>query len=425
MSENVRRQGFINFIHAFLKQRLEEYLAKEKDEEQREKLRRRFEPSAWLADAAKRVLQLQAVTHILKPLHTEARGSNLFCPPRNLGPAEALGSHALPENFALDVVGNAAALDVYKFLRQAHEGRSLWAWLEAGDPDASASLDPDPEKAAALAEAFLSLKKEPGKMLSHTLAKQVYFLVGHDPADDSQFHLLAPLYPSSLVQAVFQKVQNDLSGEEAKTARAARKNKAWHEGEARYYPNLAVQKIGGTQPQNVSQLNSERRGVNYLFPSLPPVWVSRPVRPPRGETIFAAFGRRSKALQPILALKKFLKSDPPANWETRKKRNKYLTDIIDEFLNYALELRSLPSGWTKESACRLPQEEKDWLEPDFRTLEALTDQERPDDETLQKIIQRFGNWLNSVLDETLPVGEVEQAFWADALTHALKEADFA
>jgi CRISPR-associated protein Csy1 len=373
-----------------------------------------------LEDAAKRVLQLKAVTHILKALNTEASGSSLFCSPKSFSQTDFLGSHALPEDFAFDVVGNAAALDVDKFLRQIYEGRTLLEWLEAGDPDALAALDPDPEKAAALAEAFLGLKKKPAKPASHTLAKQVYWLAGDDPTDDVQFHLLAPLFPSSLVQAFFQKVQADRFGEEAKAARTARKSNAWHENEVRDYPDLAIQKIGGAQPQNVSQLNSERRGVNYLFPALPPVWVSRPIRPPKGDSLFTAFGRRPKALKPTLALKKFLASNPPANRETRKQRDTYLREIIDEFMNYSTELQSLPPGWTKEAACRLPQEEKDWLEPDFR--EASYDLGQPD-ETLKLIIQRFANWLNSRLERVLPVGEVEQAFWADALNLALKEAD--
>jgi CRISPR-associated protein Csy1 len=192
---------------------------------------------------------------------------------------------------------------------------------------------------------------------------------------------------------------------------------------------LAIQKIGGAQPQNVSQLNSERRGVNYLFPSLPPVWVSRPVRPPKGDSLGKAFGQRPEVYSLTQDLKKFLKTNPKPNQETRAKRNQYLSDIIGEFIVYCFELKALPSGWTREAACCLPQEEKDWLEPDFRAPEGAA--EEGADEALKKVIHRFANWLNSVLsrkdksfkDKPLPVGEVEQAFWADALTLALKEAD--
>jgi CRISPR-associated protein Csy1 len=417
MTRNLRLQGFIEFILNYLNQLLEEKLAHAKDEEQRAKFRRKFDFTVWLEDAVNRVLRLKIATHQVKAIHTGASGSSLLCPPESLSQSEYLGSHALAENFALDVVGDAAALDVYKFLRQPHEGRPLLEWLEAGDPDALAALDPDPEKAAALAEAFLSLKKSPKTPASHTLAKQIYWPAGDEPADDGQFHLLAPLYPSSLVQAVFQKVQDDQFGEKAEAARKARKAGAWHEDEARYYPDLAIQKIGGANPQNAGQLNSERRG-NHLFPSVPPVWAARGPQPPKGHSLFSSFGRRQGVRQPLLALKFFLGSNPPANRETRKRRDIYLNEIIDEFMAYAAELKSLPPGWTKEAACRLPQEEKDWLEPDFRDL--TTSPEQPD-ETV--IIHSFANWLNARLEKALPVGDVEQAFWADSLNLALKEAD--
>jgi CRISPR-associated protein Csy1 len=430
MSENRRREGFKAAINEFLRARLEEKKLAKAPADRQEDIRHKFEPAVWLEDAAKRVSQLQAVTHSLKAMHTgperlseEGGGRNLFCPPGTLPPTEFLGSHALPEQFPIDIVGNAAALDVYAFLSQVYEGRTLLEWLEEDDPDARAALDPDPEKAAELAAAFLSLKQQPKIMASHNRAKQVYWLTGDHPTDDGGFHLLAPLFPSALAHVVFLKITTDLFSEDAKKARKNKKDKAWDEAEVRDYPNLAIQKIGGSNPQNAGQLSSKRRGVNYLFPSLPPVWVSRPVRPPRGETLFTAFGRRPKTLRPTLALKKFLKSDPKPNLETRAKRNEYLYEIIDEFIQYAAELKSLPPGWTQAPACRLAQEEKDWLEPEFRVHEGEYEKGETTD-PWSGIIQRFANWLNSALgkNKALPVGEVEQAFWADAL--ARKEVDF-
>jgi len=418
ISINQRLESFKTFIREYLRQRLEEKLAKA-TAGQREKLRRKYEPAFWLADAAKRVAQLKAVTHSLKAVHSKASGTNLFCRPASLSRTDLLGSHALPENFHIDVVGNGAALDVYKFLRQVHEGRTLLDWLEAGDPDALAALSAEPEKSVALAEAFLNLKEQTSALASHTLAKQVYWLTGNEPTYDSQFHLLAPLYPTSLVHYVFQKVQDHRFGEEAKEAREAKKNKTWHENEARDYPNLAIQKIGGAYPTNVSFLNSERKGVNYLFPSLPPMWINRLVRPPKGDSLCEAFGQRPATSRLIRDFKIFLDSNPKPNQETRKKRNQYLADIIDEFIVYASKLKLLPPGWTKEASCRLPQEEKDWLEPNPGVPGGSADQGQPD-EISNKIIRCFANWLNSILDQPLPAGEVEQAFWTDAL----KEAGF-
>lgn len=46
----------------------------------------KYDYSTWLADAARRVTQIQAVTHVLKATHPDARGSSLFVEPNTLTP---------------------------------------------------------------------------------------------------------------------------------------------------------------------------------------------------------------------------------------------------------------------------------------------------------------------------------------------------
>ena len=44
----------------------------------------KYNYATWLADAARRVNQIQAVTHVLKATHPDARGSSLHVAPTNL-----------------------------------------------------------------------------------------------------------------------------------------------------------------------------------------------------------------------------------------------------------------------------------------------------------------------------------------------------
>ena len=67
---------------------------------QKEKLRQQFIPAIWLEDAARRAGQIQAVTHSLKPVHPDAKGTSLYCPPNMLAAAEVVGSHCLGDSFA-------------------------------------------------------------------------------------------------------------------------------------------------------------------------------------------------------------------------------------------------------------------------------------------------------------------------------------
>ncbi|MBF7055095.1 type I-F CRISPR-associated protein Csy1, partial [Halomonas sp. KAO] len=129
---------------------------------------------------------------------------------------------------------------------------------------------------------FASITEPKGAPSSHVMGKQLYWLVGDDPTDDTAYHLLAPLYATALTHRFYAQVSPNtwFFGDHNKAARKALKDKAPFEGGYTSYPNLAVQKLGGTKPQNISQLNSERGGQNYLLASLPPNWDSREVYAP-------------------------------------------------------------------------------------------------------------------------------------------------
>ena len=107
--------------------------------------------------------------------------------------------------------------------------------------------------------AFASLTAPRGQLASHTLAKQLYWPVGSDVQADASYHLLAPLYASSLAHKVFEILQNDRFSDEAKGARAARKDGLYSERPAREYPHLAVQQMGGTKPVSYTHLDVYKR----------------------------------------------------------------------------------------------------------------------------------------------------------------------
>ncbi|ERO62439.1 hypothetical protein P308_04240 [Pseudomonas piscis] len=81
---------------------------------------------------------------MLKATHPDARGSSLHVAPQTLPRHREVGSHMLGSDYAQDIVGNAAALDVYKFLKLEVEQRRLLDWLLEDDADLLAALSPDP-----------------------------------------------------------------------------------------------------------------------------------------------------------------------------------------------------------------------------------------------------------------------------------------
>ncbi len=409
-------------ITAFLQERLQPKLdkLKEGDAETRQKLLDEHQPAVWIADAVHRSGWIQLVSHSIKFTHPSADGSSLSSTGNPQAGALELGTHSLAGERAPDVVGNAAALDVYKFLRLNVDGRSLLEWAIARDPAFAEALSEDSAQAAEWMAAFAALPDPKGKPASHKLAKQLYWPVGN-----GTYHLLAPLLSSPLAHAVHQRIAEDRFSEAAKAARAAARVGNAHSQGYRDYPNLAIQSFGGSKPQNVSQLNSERRGQNYLLASLPPIWRSAAIHPPlKAETVFARyFERRREVRRLVGGLRKFLYrvADAKSNEGIRATRHEMVADLCDQALLMTAELRELEPGWSAGVECRLNRAEQCWLDPDRRLTdeEFATDYRRGD--WKDDVCLNFANWLNGHLktDKTL-FGGPEALAWKGMLEQELK-----
>lgn len=410
-------------INRFLQERLQPKLDKLKpeDDAQRQTLLQDYSPASWIPDAARRVGQIQQVTHALKYTHPDARGSSLSVGGNPTAGEAVVGTHTVADTLSPDVVGNAAALDVYKFLRLSVGEKTILDLATLDDPALASALSDDPDSAQAWMSAFATLTQAKGQPASNKLAKQVYW-----PIDDGRYHLLAPLFPTSLVHGVWRRIREDRFSDEAKAARQAKRDELAHPHGYREYPNVAIQNFGGTKPQNISQLNSERYGENFLLPSLPPSWKSAEVRAPLGvNSVFdRIFGNRPRVRELVRILREFLVSVERAgsNIRIRDKRVELAALIRDEAFQYAAELReALAPGWTQQPECLLNSDEQCWLDPDrarndadFATLREWGDW--PDE-----ICRRFGNWLNARLTTAnTPMGAVEAAHWSDVLEKEMR-----
>lgn len=409
-------------IQRFLDERLQTKLDKLKDDDpKRDTLIAQHQPAAWIEDAARRVGQIQVVTHALKPTHPDARGTNLYCRPEELPQREHLGSHALAAACAQDVVGNAAALDVYKFLKLTVDGCNLLEALLADDEAAVAALSDEPAQAQEWAAAFKAVLSAGKDLASHALAKQLYWPVTESATDDAGYHLLMPLYASALAQAVHERVNLARYSDEAKAARKAR----WDDKPSPHgyadYPALAARKLGGTKPQNISQLNSQRGGVSYLLGSLPPSWTSRQTLILwRTDSVFPRLRSRPDVRDTLRELAMFLRKNPDSKMETRDRRDVYVDALIDAAVGFAAQVRAaMPAGWSRDPRCQLAQCEQLWLDPG-RAASA-----GPDDADFHKawlwrdwpneVGERFAGWLNQQLERKLPVGDPEKKYWARQL----------
>ena len=362
----------------------------------------------------------QAPAAPVAPLSTVVPASSLATQIGALRANNALTLAQLAQLEAL-ATGNAAALDVYKFLRLAIDGRTLLERAIGRDPAFAEALSDDTAKAAEWMEAFARLPEPKGRIASHKLAKQLYWPVG-----DGAYHLLAPLLSSPLAHAVHKRISEDRFSDAAKAARDARRAGKAHPEGYRDYPNLVIQSFGGSKPQNISQLNSERRGENYLLASVPPVWESPAIRPPlKIETVFSRYFERRREVRRLSdALKDFLRrvADSGTNIRIRETRADLVAELCGEALHMAAELRTyLAPGWTAGAECQLNLAEQCWLDPargmgdeDFAAHGRRGDWK-------DEVCLRFGNWLNARLQtDKTHFGGLEALAWQSALGNELK-----
>lgn len=413
-------QELRQFIESFIQERLQGKLGKLKPDEddKRQALLAGHRREAWLADAARRVGQLQLVTHTLKPIHPDARGSNLHSLPQAPGQPGLAGSHELGDKLVSDVVGNAAALDVFKFLSLQYQGKNLLNWLAEDSAEAVQALSDNAEQAREWRQAFIGITAVKGAPASHSLAKQLYF-----PLPGSGYHLLAPLFPTSLVHHVHGLLREARFGEAARAAREARsRQESWPHGFSEY-PNLAIQKFGGTKPQNISQLNSERYGENWLLASLPPHWEGQEVRAPLQQaSVFEHhFSQSPEVAELTSTLRRFLATTAHNNLAIRQYRAQLVGQICGEALQYAARLRELEPGWSASPDCRLHEAEQLWLDPlRVHTDEAFMRRRLWGDWPVE-VSERFANWLNQALtSKSLVMGEAEAKQWRQDLGKELK-----
>ncbi|MEQ9885291.1 type I-F CRISPR-associated protein Csy1 [Pectobacterium zantedeschiae] len=374
----------------------------------RQEIEQKHEVRNWLTDAASRAGQISLVTHAVKFTHSDAKGNSVFNA-ETVADAKTLSTATLAQP-AIDAVGNAAALDVAKLLQTEHDGDSLVAALQRGDHRALEALAENPEQLAPWLIGFQQVftNRQPS---SHKLAKQIYF-----PLASGEYHLLSPLYSSSLAQALHQRINAMRFGDEAKAIRQAQRTNQWHDQLSISYPNLAVQNMGGTKPQNISALNSSRSGRSYLLSSAPPQWNSIEKPPQQHECIFRLNGEVDYRTRDIVRpMRNFLLSvkNVENNRDIRQQRLRYLDQLIDQLFFYVASVQNLPSGWSAESELKRAQQL--WLDPYRAETDTVFRREREAEDWQQAIAYDFGRWLNRRLKhENLIFGEVERREWSTA-----------
>jgi CRISPR-associated protein Csy1 len=392
---------------------------------QRQELEERYHPANWLSDAIKlRAKQIQLVTHALKFTNSDAKGSSIYSPgdrsqpERNAQKLSVISTASLKEP-AIDVVGNAAALDVAALLQLESAGTTLLDCIKEDDVSALRPFARDENQLkgwlAGLKQVFTSKK-----LSSHTLAKQLYF-----PIADGRYHLVAPLFSSSLAHALYQRITRSRFDDAAKDARSAKREGRYSSRPVVDFPNTARQNFGGTKPQNVSQLNSARGGKIFLLSCAPPAWKPQS-KPPLGvKTVFSRNHFGIRARRTVWTLRNFLEKQAgkPSTQAVRAQRAAYIDELIDQLFQYAAEIQKVSGydGWSALPECRLSRAEQLWLDPQRAGQDVAFAQERDKEYWQEGVADQFARWLNSrIKSDKLTFGDVEHREWQSLVEEKLR-----
>lgn len=213
------------------------------------------------------------------------------------------------------------------------------------------------------------------------LVKQVYF-----PVDDT-YHLLSLLTPSGLLTQVKNRIDSIRFSEETKQAKESRKKNEHHAQGYNDIFDLTVTAFGGTQPQNVSVLNSQNAGRAYLLASIPPTLKQRQIRLPT-HNFFSNSLRVKQFKDNFQSLDKLIRSGVN-NVHVRDGITNTLKYIIDQVLQRSFRIRlNGEHGWSNtEHYQSLPLAQRIWLD------DANLDQRENQDAWLDDVVGDFARWI--------------------------------
>lgn len=390
--------------------------------------REKYSLANWLPDAAKRAGQLAMVSHPGKFSHPSAKTSSVIA---NVDrkPDGFLRTGNVQAEF--DVFGNAAALDVFKFLSlMLTDGQTVLAHLEQDsetikthkvffttpvtlsqrDLFETSEIQPT-DTFNKIRQGLLAIKQVSTAAKTSDKVKQIYFPVGDN------YHLLSILTPSGLMFKLKERINTLRFSDAAKLAREHRRNQEHDEQGFDELYNLTVIGFGGTKPQNISVLNNQNGGTAYLLSSMPPSLKPRGLQTPK--TDFFNNSLYYKNYQDSFkSLHKLLLTDYN-NINIREGRDNLLHFIIQQALDEQVteklwQLRQLEAGWSAKTNLSMAQ--KIWLD------NAHAEQRDSDDGWLDEIISDFARWIVFAYQKTVgkeqavSLGDIELVHFKQLLT---------
>lgn len=394
-------------------------------------IKAKYELENWIPDAANRMAkQLRFGTHISKGIHPDSKGNNLNFSATSALPEGIVGSQTLSE-LPIDANGNAAALPLATFFEaevEASNGVKLRKLIQSQHSAVEGAFSSNDELSAQYAKNFkAALDNEIEEPVTYERNKQLLWPMNNAIADDA-YVAIVPLYPSALTSQFFQKINHARFSEENKLARENRKKKSVEQQSYLSIPDISIVRLGGTKPQNISQLTSKQSGRSYLLSSMPPKYEAKiEYRITKSQTslfnarLVQCCGLGLGQLYQVI-------SDFKNTVDVRDSRKEALDLILASIFALVEQIhKTYTPGWSKDY--QLSMHEKYWLDPFRAGLEGEENfsEDRLSSDWQSTIVDQFSLWINARLQKRFKniakdFGDEEYLEWQREIEDAIKSS---
>jgi len=357
-----------------------------------------FSLEVWLPNASKRAGQISISTHPCTFSHPSSRkNKNGDVTPIIAENKQRNDGFLRTGNVEVqsDALGNAAALDVHKFLNlKMPDGKLLLEHIKNDTELAKSLLKIKSKKYEVLKDEFLEMINSSSELVTSSKIKQVYFPV------EGSYHQLSILTNSGMVYALRKRLDKIRFGDELKALREKRKKNEYSEEGYREIYGLTTIGYGGTKPQNISVLNSQNGGKSQLLNSMPPELKQRNIRFPKVD-FFSESINPWKFKSTFDALHNIFKVPNYSNEAMRNARKHHYEQLTEKVIEQMWSVRLVEEEQYYEKNSKLKSHQEIWLlNENSRTRD-------DENEWLDVIIKEIALWILSSYKKILKKSAID------------------
>jgi len=383
---------------AWLKKNLKSSMLDDEVLELHEECAGLFSLEVWLPNASKRAGQISISTHPCTFSHPSSRkNKNGDVTPIIAENKQRNDGFLRTGNVEVqsDALGNAAALDVHKFLNlKMPDGKLLLEHIKNDTELAKSLLKIKSKKYEVLKDEFLEMINSSIELVTSSKIKQVYFPV------EGSYHQLSILTNSGMVYALRKRLDKIRFGDELKALREKRKKNEYSEEGYREIYALTTIGYGGTKPQNISVLNSQNGGKSQLLNSMPPELKQRNIRFPKVD-FFSESINPWKFKSTFDALHNIFKVPNYSNEAMRNARKHHYEQLTEKVIEQMWSVRLVEEEQYYGKNSKLKSHQEIWLlNENSRTRD-------DENEWLDVIIKEIALWILSSYKKILKKSAID------------------